>query len=217
MATKERAVDRGRTAGIRAIRSIGAEIRQARRCRSLSLAAVGKEAGISAAELSRIERGEVPGVALVLLSKLCAIDGLDLAARVYPGGSPIRDARHNRLLTKFHGGLHSSLGWALEVPLPNPGDQRAWDGMVRGDGWRYGVEAELNPIDGQALLRRLNLKQTEGMVDGVVLLLPDTRQTRLFKREFADALKTQFPIQGSAALKNLAVGKDPGGSAMITL
>jgi hypothetical protein len=89
--------------------------------------------------------------------------------------------------------------------------------MVRGDGWRYGVEAELNPIDGQALLRRLSVKDAEGMVDGVILLLPDTRQTRLFKREFGDALQAKFPIRGWAALRDLAAGKDPGGSAIITM
>lgn len=113
--------------------------------------------------------------------------------------------------------MHPALGWGTEVPLPSPGDQRAWDAVVRGPDWRYGIEAELNPIDGQALLRRLTLKERDGMVDGVILLMPDTRQTRLFRREFADLLAAQFPVRGSLALGRLAAGHDPGGSAIVVL
>jgi hypothetical protein len=116
----------------------------------------------------------------------------------------------------LHGHINPALGWALEVPLPNPGDQRAWDAMIRGDGWRYGVECEMNPIDGQAALRRLTLKQKDGLVDGVTLLLPDTRQARLFRREFVEQLAAQFPVRSIDALRALAAGKNPGGSAIIT-
>ena len=217
MTTRERAVNRGRAAGIKAVQRIGDEIRRARRSLGLSLKAVAAEARLSVAELSRIERGLVPGVSLVRLAQLCAIVGLDLAARAYPGGVPIRDARHNRVLARFHDQIHPGLGWAHEVPLPIPGDQRAWDALIRGEGWRYGVECELNPIDGQALLRKLGLKQKEGSVTGLILLMPDTRQTRMFKREYAEALRSMLPVAGSLALKRLAAGTDPGGSAMITL
>lgn len=169
------------------------------------------------AELSRIERGLAGWASVVVLSQLCAVVGLDLAARAYPGGAPLRDARHGRLLSKLKAAISSALRWAIEVPLPNPGDQRAWDAVVRGGAWRYGIEAELNPIDGQALLRRLTLKERDGMVDGVILLMPDTRQTRLFRREFADLLAVQFPVRGAIALSRLAAGDDPGGSAIVVL
>lgn len=216
MVAKQRAVDRGTARGRSILRVIGDEIRLARTRSALSLQVVAREAGISRAEASRIERAQAEWASVRVLARLCAVVGLDLSARAYPGGNPIRDARHGRLLATFHARINPSLGWAVEVPLPNVGDQRAWDAMIRGERWRYGVEAELNPIDGQALMRRISLKHADGMVDGVILLFPDTRQTRLFKREFADALKTEFPIAGSMALKNLAAGKDPGGSAIIT-
>ncbi|MEO6349274.1 MAG: helix-turn-helix transcriptional regulator [Candidatus Limnocylindrales bacterium] len=212
-----RSVDRGKAAGLKAADSIGAEIRLARRGRGLSMVAIGREAHISASEVSRVERGEVSGVSLVLLSKLCAIVGLDLAARAYPGGAALRDARHVRLPEKLHAALHESLKWAMEVPLPGPGEQRAWDALIRGEGWRYGVECGLNPIDGQALIRRLQLKLKDGMVDGLILLLPDTRQTRLFRREFEDPLKQMFPVSGRIALERLANGLVPGGNALVTI
>jgi hypothetical protein len=153
----------------------------------------------------------------VLVGRICSVVGLDLAVRAYPGGRPLRDARHARELEQLHGALHPSLRWALEVPLPNPGDRRAWDAMISGATWRYGVECELNPIDGQALLRRLHLKNKEGGVDGVILLLPDTRQSRAFRREFATALRVEFPVTASVALKRLAAGLAPGGNAVIVL
>lgn len=217
MTTRERAVNRGNAAGTKAVQRICDEIRRARRSLGLSLKAVAAEARLSVAELSRIERALVPGVSLVRLAQLCAVVGLDLSARTYPGGPPLRDARHGRLLAKLKARVHAVLGWATEVPLPNPGDQRAWDAMIRGSGWRYGVECEMNPIDGQALLRRLTLKQRDGAVDGVILLLPDTRQTRLFRREFADLLTVQFPVRSSMALSRLAAGRSLGGSTIIVL
>ncbi|MEX2548308.1 MAG: helix-turn-helix transcriptional regulator [Chloroflexota bacterium] len=217
MVAKQRAFDRGTARGLSLIRVIGGEIRLARVQRGLSIARVAREVGISAAELSRIERARAEWVSVIVLARLCAVVGLDLAARAYPGGSPIRDARHATLLTRFRARLHPSLRWSTEVPLPNPGDQRAWDAMIRGDGWRYGTEAELNPIDGQALIRRLTLKQRDGLVDGVVLLLPDTRQTRQFRREFADLLAADFPVPARLALTQLSNGLDPGGNSMIIL
>lgn len=175
------------------------------------------EARLSVSELSRIERALVPGVGVVTAARLCAVVGLDLSVRAYPGGTPIRDARHAALLSWFRARLHPSLRWSTEAPLPNPGDQRAWDATVRGEGWRYGTEAELNPIDGQALIRRLTLKQRDGRVDGVILLLPDTRQARLFRREFADLLASDFPVSARTALECLGVGADPGGSAIVII
>ena len=194
---------------------IGREIRLARQQLGLSIATVAREVGISPSELSRIERGMAEWASVVVLAQICAVVGLDLSVKAYPGGRPIRDAQHAALLARFRARLHPSLRWSTEVPLPNPGDQRAWDGMVRGERWRYGTEAELNPIDGQALVRRLTLKQRDGGVDGVILLLPDTRQARHFRREFAGLLAADFPMRGSVALERLGAGLDPGGSAIV--
>jgi transcriptional regulator with XRE-family HTH domain len=217
VATRERAVDRGRQRGLRVIQTIGREIRLARRSLGLSLEDVARAGGISASTLSRIERGQVRTVSVVLLASLCEVVGLELSGRAFPGGPPIRDARHAVLLSRLRVRVHSIVRWSTEVPLPDPGDQRAWDGMITGSGWRYGVEAELNPVDGQALIRRLTLKKRDGGVDGVILLLPDTRQARQFRREFATLLATDFPIRGSVALERLGRGLDPGGSAIVVI
>ena len=217
MSTRQRPVDRGRQRGLEQVGAIGREIRLARRSLSLSLALVGHAVGISATELSRIERGLAPWASVVLLAQICAVVGLDLSARAYPGGSPMRDGRHGRKLAELFRLIHRSLRRGAEDPMPLRGDQRGWDGWIAGAGWRYGVEVELNPIDGQALLRRIHLKQRDSRVNGVILLVPDTRQSRLFRREFVDLLAVDFPIPGRRALELLAAAVDPGGSSLVVL
>jgi transcriptional regulator with XRE-family HTH domain len=197
--------------------SIGGEIRLARVDRNLTLDSVCKAVGVSASTGSRLERGVLEHVDVMLLARLCAIVGLDLSIKAFPGGQPIRDAGHLAILRAFRAVLHQSLDWASEVPLPLPGDARAWDGLIRGNGWRYGVEAETAPHDGQATLRRLALKQRDGQVDGVLLILPDTRQSRVFLREISGVLGANFPIAGPRTLELLSVGAAPDGSSIILL
>jgi len=217
MVARQRALHRGRQRGWELVRLIGREIRLARQRLGLSIASVAREVGISPSELSRIERGVAEWASVVVLAQICAVVGLDLSVKAYPGGRPIRDAQQAALLARFRARLHPSLRWSTEVPLPNPGDQRAWDGMVRGEGWRYGTEAELNPIDGQALVRRLTLKQRDGGVDGVILLLPDTRHARQFRHLLASLLASDFPVGSGMALRRLGAGLEPGGNVIVMI
>jgi hypothetical protein len=89
--------------------------------------------------------------------------------------------------------------------------------MVRGSGWRYGIEAETHPTDAQALARRLALKVRDGGVDGVLLVVGGTRHTRAFLAAAHDLLLPSFPVPGRRALELLRAGVDPGGSAIIVL
>jgi transcriptional regulator with XRE-family HTH domain len=216
MATRQRPVDLGteRARGIRA--QLGIEVRAARVDRGLTLATVGRAVGLSASEVSRIERGILESASIVQLARLLAVVGLELAARAYPGPQPIRDAAHVNLLGRFHGRLHPGLRWGTEVPLPRAGDPRAWDALVScGSDWRYGVEAETSPRDSQALVRRLNAKARDGAVDGVILVLPRTRQSREFLQAAGETLRPSFPIDGRRALELLSARVDPGGNAIV--
>jgi transcriptional regulator with XRE-family HTH domain len=217
MAVKQRAMHVAQERATESLRSLGREIRLARRSLGLSLKDVGAAVGVSGSTVSRIERALAPSVAARLLNGLCAAVGLELSMKAFPGGRPIRDAEHAAVLERLRTRLHSSLRWRTEVPLPIRGDLRGWDAMVSGPSWRYGVEAERNPIDGQAMLRRLHLKQRDGLVDGVILLLPDTRQARHFRRTFAAELAAGMPVPGRVALQRLGAGHDPAGSALIVL
>jgi transcriptional regulator with XRE-family HTH domain len=196
---------------------LGREIREARLAAGLTQVQVGVACALAASYISRIERGAATGVALYHLARILSVVGLDLTARAYPAGSPVRDAGHAALLERLRARLSPSLEWRTEVPLPRPGDQRAWDARISGPGFRCGVEAEMRPRDLQALDRRLSLKKRDGDVDHVVLLLADTRANRALMREFGDALRVNYPLGGHVALTALEAGRDPGGSAVILL
>jgi transcriptional regulator with XRE-family HTH domain len=215
--TKQRPVDIGTARGRALIVEAGRELRAARRDHDLSMRAVGAAVGLSEAQVSRIERGLVDGVAVSALARLHAVVGLDLTMRSYPGGSPIRDAAQVELIRDFCALLHPSIGWSTEVPLPRMGDARAWDLVMRGADWRGAAEAESGPRDAQALLRRVAIKQRDGEMESVVLLLRSTAQTRRFLQEAGAAVRSAFPIDGIVALERLRRGDAPGGNAMIVL
>ena len=217
MAGRERGLDRGTRLGRTALVRLGQELREARLDRALSIDAVAAVVGRSNAEVSRIERALSPQVPAITLFRLAAVVGLDLSARLYPGATVLRDAGQVRLLADFRSHLHPSIGFATEVPLPIPGDQRAWDAMLTGRGWRFGVEGEVAPRDAQALNRRLQLKLRDGEVDGVILVCRYSRRTREFLVSARAELEPTFPIEGRRALSALASGAAPGGSAIVVL
>lgn len=217
MATRERPVDRAVRLGTTALLRMGDELRIARAARGLSLAHVAAAADVSRAEVSRIERGVSPRVPYIVLAKLAGVVGLDLVTKTYPGGQSIRDAGHAALLSDFARLLHPSLRWDVEVPLPVTGDQRAWDGLIRGVGWRYAAEAETAPRDGQALVRRLQLKLRDGDVDGLLLLLRDTRTTRIFLDAAEPELRSMLPMSTRTILGALRRGAPPPGNGVVVV
>jgi transcriptional regulator with XRE-family HTH domain len=217
MASIERLIDRANGRADKAIRSAGQEIRIARQDRNLSLDMVGSTIGLSASAASRIERGLTPEVSILRMTQLAEVVGLELSLRLFVGGSPIRDDAHAALLARCRDKMHPGLRWSIEVPLPHPGDDRAWDAMVSGPDWRYGVEAETAPRDVQALSRRLALKLRDGGVDAILLVLPRTRRVREFLAASRAMLSPAFPVAGTTALARLKDGLDPGGGSIILL
>jgi transcriptional regulator with XRE-family HTH domain len=195
---------------------LGADLREGRLAAGLSLAAVGNAARMSYSEVSRIERGRLPGVSVQQLARLFAVVGMDLSARAYPFGLPLRDAAHIALLTRFGTVLHASLRLRLEVALPRHADLRAWDGVVYGAGPAIAVEAETRLRDVQALLRRIALKVRDGDVTRLILLVADTHTNRRVLRE-TEALFGEFPIGSRSLLAALRAGRDPGGSGIVIL
>ena len=196
---------------------MGRELRTARLGLDLSQTSAARAIGRSRSTWSRIERGEVPELPLAELGRAFAVVGLDVHVRAYPGGQPLRDMAHVRLLERLRLRLGPSVGWRTEVPLPLSSDQRAWDALISIMRVRIGVEAETRVRDAQALQRRLGLKQRDGNVDRVVLLLADTRHNRLFLRTCGEGFLASFPVAGALALERLAAGTDPGGNAIILL
>ena len=216
MGTRQRQVDLGAARSRAIVADLGREIREARIDRGLSQEELGRAVGLSGSQVGRIERGLIRSVTIEQVCLLLAAVGLELSARAFPSGQPIRDAAHAALLGRLRVCLHRSLTRRTEVPLPIAGDRRAWDAIVRGEGWTVGIEAETRPRDLQALQRRLALKARDGRVDAVVLLLLDSRHNRTLVRESAD-LATAFPVPGRRVLELLGAGVMPPGSGIALL
>lgn len=84
-------------------------------------------------------------------------------------------------------------------------------------GGRVGVEAETRPRDLQELLRRARLKQRDGRLERLLLLLADTRANRALVGGAGDTLGSDFPVEGRVALRALAEGRLPAGDAIVLL
>jgi transcriptional regulator with XRE-family HTH domain len=217
MDSRERPVDIGAAHARELLSRLPAEACSVRLGLGLSQADVAAALGISRAQYSRIERGRSPDLSISMACRIFAVLGYELAVNAYPTGDPIRDAAHAALLERLHVVCHRSLIWRTEVPLPTPGDPRAWDATILGQVFRAGVEAETRFRDQQALDRRLGLKERDGGLDLLILLFLDTRSNREAVRLHEAWVENRFPIPGSRALELLAAGVSPGGNALILL
>jgi HTH-type transcriptional regulator / antitoxin HipB len=215
MPVRERQRDRGVRRARTALIQLGSELREARRSLGLRQIDVARAAGVSASWVSRIERGVAPNVGFRMLAVVLAVVGLDLSARAFPGGAPLRDAGQRNVLGRFKALLPTDAPWRTEVPVPIPGDQRAWDAQTRLWGLRVGVEAETAPTDFQALERRMMLKARDSGIERVILVLADSKRNRALLRSEGDRLRASFPLQGRAALEALRSSVDPGCNLLV--
>jgi transcriptional regulator with XRE-family HTH domain len=217
MPATERILDRANRRGREDLALIGREIRDARMALGLSQEFVARAAAISASSLSRIEHGRYISARHVLLVRLCAVVGMDLSSRPYPGGPPIRDRAHLDLLDRLRQRIAPSLRWLTEVPLLLSNDRRAWDAMIASRDRRVGVEAEQNLRDIQAVQRRVALKKRDSSIDAVILLVRDSRWNRHVLREWRELLGAAYPGDGRKALADLGAGRLPAEDVLIVI
>ncbi len=217
MSTRERAVDRAALRTKKSVATLGEEIRTARLSSGLSLAAIGDAAGVSAAHISRFERGMLRRVDLLSLGRVMAVVGLDLSLRAYPGGPPLRDRAHLALLMRLRARLSAEWRCRLEVPVVGEGDPRAWDLVARVPTLVVAFEGEMKLYDVQAQTRRQLAKFRDGDVDRLILLVADTRHNALVLREARTLLAGDFPLTTRMVLAALADGRDPGANGIVVL
>jgi transcriptional regulator with XRE-family HTH domain len=228
MPVRQGSAARGLARGRAIVSDLSRELEVARLGLGLSYADLGRGVGLSGQQVARICRGRSGSVAIVRMAGLLGAVGLDLAARAYPGGPPIRDAAHLALLSRLRARLATTLAWRAEVPVvasPAPVasggreslDRRAWDAVIEGRDWRVGVEAETRLFDIQALERRVALKQRDGAVTAVILLVNDTANNRRILGLDGPALRDRFPGSARATLHHLAGGLPPAANTLLVL
>lgn len=216
VASYERAVDRAALRARRAALRMGDEARAARLTAGLSLSTVGHAAGVSPAQVSRLERGLVRRVDLVVFARVLACVGLDLGLNAFAAGSPLRDRAHLALTSRFLARISPVWRRALEARVAGPDDPRRWD--LRLDGpTSIGVEFETRLYDVQAQVRRARSKQDASEVTRLLLVVADTRHNRAVLREVRSLLADDFPLDTRAVMRALAAGRDPGANGIVVL
>jgi transcriptional regulator with XRE-family HTH domain len=196
---------------------IGREIREARRASGIGLRAAAAAVEMSPTKLGRIERAELPRVSIDDLCRACSAVGLRMAARAYPNGDPVRDAPQLAVLARFRRLLPDSVAVRAEVPLPGDHDARAWDLVLRLEPDPAAVEAESRLRDIQALQRRIELKQRDGRMACVILVVNDTRANRRVLDLHRVALRTSFPLWGREVLVPIRNGATPPANGIVVL
>jgi transcriptional regulator with XRE-family HTH domain len=190
----------------------------ARLSHGLSQEVVARAARTSRSQVGRVERGEAQRVSVWEIARLLAVVGLELSARAYPKGAPIRDCGQLALLARFRATLAPSARTRSEVPLPVSGDLRAWDLVLSIASGQIAVEAETRPRDVQPLLRRVELKlRDDPEITRVALLLADTRHNRTLLREHGPILRVDFPLPGQQFLGALHEGRIPESNGIVLL
>jgi transcriptional regulator with XRE-family HTH domain len=218
MSTKQRAADKGSARARSILSELANEMRIARLNHGLSQSVVAQASGVCRSQVSRLELGQAPRATVLELSRLLEVVGLELSARAYPAGPPIRDAAHRALIKRLRALVSPSVAWRFEVPVGGAGDLRAWDAVLLIGTNQFAVEAETRLREVQELQRRLSLKRRDDReVSGVLLLLADTRNNRRLAREHGEDLRSDFPLPAREILTALADGRCPNGSGIALL
>jgi transcriptional regulator with XRE-family HTH domain len=215
MPSRYRRRDVGKQHSDRLTKSLGDEVRSARLGLGLSQRVLARACGLSASQMSRLERGRSPEVPLRTLAVVFAVLGMRLSARPYPEGVPLRDAAHAALLARFRAELPPEITMRTEVPLGIDRDLRAWDAVLETTDDTCRLEAETALYDLQAQERRIALKMADAGVERVILLVADTHRNRRVLREYRGLVSARFPLDSRAVMSALRAGSLPGRSGVV--
>jgi len=94
---------------------------------------------------------------------------------------------------------------------------RAFDALISNEQTTIAIEAITRLRDAQAQLRAATLKQRDGNVPRLVLLIKGTQHNREALDSAADVLATTFPLGTRATLTALSQGMDPGDNGIVLL
>jgi transcriptional regulator with XRE-family HTH domain len=216
MATRESPAARGRRRGRELTARLIAELRAARVSADLSARRVAETVGWSPSAYRRFEAGQV-GATVQDVAIVAAVLGLELSVGVHPVGDGLRDRGHQALVARFRAVVNAAFRVVAEVPLPNPGDRRSWDLLLRLGGQIIGVEVETPIRDVQRLVRHMRERERDGGADCVLLVLADTRANRALLPELLDALGPSFANGPRAVVRALRRGERLPGSGVVLL
>jgi transcriptional regulator with XRE-family HTH domain len=195
----------------------GRELRIARIAAGYRLRDVARRVGISASQISRIERGRHAAVTYAQVAALAAAVGLKLLVNFVPARRRILDQPQVRLFATLRQRANPAWAWSTEVPIPIAGDLRAADAVGRIPGCAIVVELINRFSNFQLQARAALLKGRDLHADRVLLVVRATATNREALREAGPALASSFPLGTRHVLRTLAEGRDPGGNGIVLL
>ena len=194
------------------------ELIAARQTLNVSQRALARELRCSQSEVWRLEHlSDIDGISLVRLSEAASLLGLDLALSFHPHGDPIRDRGQQPVINRLRARLASSIKVVAEALLPNPGDRRAWDLLVRIASQVVGVEVESRVRDVQRVVRHMRERERDGGVDEVLLVLAESSVNRRLLPQLLDSLGPRFSTSPRAVLRALGEGRPIPGSSVLLI
>jgi len=194
------------------------ELSSARLIAGVSQARLAQLAGMSQAQVSRYERMvRLQDMSFADLSAIAAVLGYELGANLYPTGDPIRDKGHEALIARFRAVLAAAWRVAAEVPLPGPGNRRAWDLLLRIPTQLVGVEAETRLRDIQAFVRRVRQREADGGADVIVIALAESAVNRRLLAQLLEALGQNYATPPRRIVAALRQGRPLPGSGVVLI
>lgn len=216
MAARETRLQRGRRSGSRLAAKLIGELASARVVAGVSQRALAHELGCSQSEVSRFEGlRAVDTASVVRIAEIASLLGLELSAGLHPIGDTLRDRGHQALLERFRAEIAATYTVRAEVPLPQPGDLRSWDLVLRSPGQVIGVEAETRIRDMQALVRRIRQRERDGGVDEILVVLSASQVNTRLVHELREVLGERYATTPRALLRVLRTGAPIPGSGVV--
>jgi hypothetical protein len=154
-------------------------------------------------------------ISVVELSEMASVLGIELSVGLHLVDDGLNDAGQHGLSRRFRSMLASAWHVVAELPLPGPAELRAWDLFLRLDDHRVGIELESRLRDIQALVRRIRLRERDGGVDAIVIVLADSAANRRLVAQLREALGSAYSTPPRAILRALRLGQPLPASGVV--
>ncbi|MEX2546585.1 MAG: hypothetical protein WD830_02200 [Chloroflexota bacterium] len=193
------------------------ELSERRKALGVGQPAMAKELACSQSQLWRTEAQQVE-VTVVRLAEMASVLGMELSIGLHELGDPIRDKGQQALAKRFDAIPSPRWHSTSETLLPLPGDLRSWDKLLRLTGnsrQLVGVDLETRIRDIQALVRRTRLRERDGGVDAILIVLSDSATNRRLVAELRETLGPAYATAPRGILKALRDGSVLPGSGVL--
>ena len=217
MAIRTRAIDEARRRWGSISRTIGGELRTARRMIGLTQARLGAAIGVSQSQISRRESGTARRFTGADLAVHAAAVGLRLSVKLWPIGGALRDEAQARYVAELVRRVGHAWRVMIEAPIPIAGDLRAVDVLLRNGDVRIAVEVITRLADLQAQVRAAQIKARDIGATRLLLVVAGTRANRAALAAARPSLVDAFDTDTRRMLADLARGADPGRDGIIVL